>query len=76
MVGHLSTSSVWQIPMSRFTHSHSFSGVGLSSIFLRDSISLPVTFGMPENYCTESIIFDIAEVNLPYNTVLGQPTLY
>jgi hypothetical protein len=31
---------------------------------------------MPENYCTESIIFDIAEVNLPYNTVLGQPTLY
>jgi hypothetical protein len=33
-------------------------------------------FGMPENYRTESILFDIAEVNLPFNVVLGRPVMY
>jgi hypothetical protein len=39
-----------QIPASRLCCSHPFSGVGLGSIILCGSISLPVTFGMPENY--------------------------
>jgi hypothetical protein len=37
-----------------------FSGVGLESIMPHNSISLSVTFGMPENYHTESILFYVA----------------
>jgi hypothetical protein len=39
-------------------------------------ISLPVTFGTPENFHTESILFDVMEVNLPFNTILDTPTLH
>jgi hypothetical protein len=38
------------------------------------SISLPVTFGTPKNYRTESILSNIAEVNLPFNAILGRST--
>jgi hypothetical protein len=31
---------------------------------------------MTENFCTESILFDVAEVSLPFNAILGRPTLY
>jgi hypothetical protein len=31
---------------------------------------------MPKNYRTESIVFDIAEVNLPFNAILSRPTLF
>jgi hypothetical protein len=31
---------------------------------------------MPENYYTESIVFDVAEVNLPFNAILCRPALY
>jgi hypothetical protein len=53
-----------------------FSGVGLESIIPCGCISLPVTFGMPENFCTESVLFDVAEVSLPFNAILGGPALY
>jgi hypothetical protein len=62
--------------MSRLSPSCSFSGVGPGSIILRGSISLLVTFGTSENYRTESIVFDVAEVNLPSNTIIGRPALY
>jgi hypothetical protein len=65
-----------QIPMSRIAPSLSFSRVGLGSIIPRGSISLPMTYGMPENYRTESIVFDVMEVNLPFNAILGRPALY
>jgi hypothetical protein len=64
------------IPMSRLTPSRPFLGVGLGSIILCGSISLPVIFRVPENYRTESIIFDIAEVNLPFKAIIGRPVLY
>jgi hypothetical protein len=31
---------------------------------------------MPENYHMESIVFHVAEVNLPFNAIIGRPTLY
>jgi hypothetical protein len=34
-----------------------------------------VTFRTPENYCTESIVFDVTEVNLPFNAILDQAAL-
>jgi hypothetical protein len=40
------------------------------------SITLPVTFGTEENFRTENVQFDIAEVNLPFNAIIGRPTLY
>jgi hypothetical protein len=51
-------------------------GVGPCPIIPHGSISHLVTFGTPENYRMESILFDIAEVNLPFNAIMGRPTLY
>jgi hypothetical protein len=42
----------------------------------RGCISLPVTFGTPENFRTESVLFDVVEVTLPFNAILGRPALY
>jgi hypothetical protein len=39
-------------------------------------ISLPVTFGMTESFHTKSVLFNIVEVNLPFNAILGRPALY
>jgi hypothetical protein len=50
--------------------------MGPASIIPRDSISLPVTFGTPVNYRTESIIIDVAEINLSFNDIMGRPALY
>jgi ribonuclease HI len=40
------------------------------------SIVLPVTFGTGENFRTENVQFDVAEVNLPFNAIIGRPALY
>jgi hypothetical protein len=40
------------------------------------SIALPVTFGTEENFRTENVQFDVAEVNLPFNAIIGRPALY
>jgi hypothetical protein len=40
------------------------------------SITLPVTFGAEENFRTENVQFDVAEVNLPFNAIIGRPALY
>jgi hypothetical protein len=65
-----------QIPMGKLQPSHPFSRVGLVSVMLRGCISLPVTFRMAESFHTESVLFDVAEVSLPFNVILGRPTLY
>jgi hypothetical protein len=65
-----------QILMLKLQPSCPFSRVGLMSVMLRSRISLLVTFGMPENVHTESVLFDVTEVNLPFNTILGRPALY
>jgi hypothetical protein len=40
------------------------------------SIALPVTFGTEENFRTENVQFDVAEVNLPFNAIIGRLALY
>jgi hypothetical protein len=62
--------------MEKLQPSCPFSGVGLMSVMLCGCISLPVTFGIAENFCMESVLFDIAEVTLPFNAILGRPALY
>jgi hypothetical protein len=65
-----------QILMSKLQPSCPFSRVSPVSIMLCGCIFLPVTFGTPENFRTESILFDVTEVNLPFNAILGRMTLY
>jgi hypothetical protein len=65
-----------QIYMSRLSPSRLFLFVGLDSIIPCGSMSLPVTLGTPENFRMESILFDIVEVNLPFNAIIGRPALY
>jgi hypothetical protein len=62
--------------MFRLSPSRPFSVVGSGSIIPRSTIPLLVTFGTPENYRTKSVLFDVSEVNLPFNTIMGKPTLY
>ena len=58
-----------QIPESKLTPSRPFSGVGPHPVFPLGSITLPVTFGTEENFRTESVQFDVAEVKLPFNAI-------
>jgi hypothetical protein len=65
-----------QISGSRLGPSRPFSGVGPQSVYPLGSIALPVTFGTEENFRTENVMFDVAEVNLPFNAITGRPALY
>jgi hypothetical protein len=65
-----------QIPMGKLQLSRPFSGVGSVSVMLRGCISISVTFRTIESFRTESVHFDVTEVSLPFNVILGIPTLY
>jgi hypothetical protein len=65
-----------QILGSRLGPSRPFSGVGPQPVYPLGSIILPVTFGTKENFRTKNVQFDVAEVNLPFNAIIGRPTLY
>jgi hypothetical protein len=65
-----------QIPGSRLGPSRPFSGVGPQPVYPLGSIALPVTFGTEENFRTKNVQFDVAEVNLPFNAIIGRPALY
>jgi hypothetical protein len=65
-----------QILGSRLGPSRPFFGVGPQPVYPLGSITLPVTFGSEENFRTENIQFDVAEVNLPFNAIIGRPALY
>jgi hypothetical protein len=65
-----------QIPGSQLGPSRPFSGVGPQSVYPLGSIALPVTFGTEENFRTKNVQFDVAEVNLPFNAIIGRPALY
>jgi hypothetical protein len=62
--------------MLKLQPSRPFFEVGLVSVMLCRCISLPITFGTPENFRTESVLFDVADVSLPFNAILGRPVLY
>lgn len=40
------------------------------------SIAHLVTFRTEENFHTENVVFDVVEVNLPFNAIIGRPALY
>jgi hypothetical protein len=65
-----------QIPESKLAPSRPFSGVGPNPVYPVGTISLPVTFGTEVNFRTENVQFEVAEVNLPFNAIIGRPALY
>jgi hypothetical protein len=65
-----------QIPGSQLGPSRPFSKVGPQPVYPLKSIALPVTFGTEENFRTENVVFNVAEVNLLFNAIIGRPALY
>jgi hypothetical protein len=65
-----------QILGSRLGPSRPFSGVEPQPVYPLGSIALPVTFGTEENFRTDNVQFDVADVNLPFNAIIGKPALY
>src|SRR3989337_2785548 len=52
-----------------------FQGVNPGRSHPKGKITLPVTFGGQLNYQTEKIVFDVVDLPLPYNEILGRPAL-
>jgi hypothetical protein len=65
-----------QIPESKLAPSRPFSGVGPNPVYPVGTISLPVMFRTEVNFRTENVQFEVAEVNLPFNAIIGRPALY
>ena len=64
-----------QVPYDQLQPTKPFSGVTDSSTTPIGQVRLPVTFGQRDNYRTELIDFDVANIHLPYNAILGYPAL-
>jgi hypothetical protein len=65
-----------QILESKLAPSRPFSGVGPHPVYPVGTISLPVMFGTELNFSTENVQFEVTEVNLPFNAIIGRPPLY
>jgi hypothetical protein len=65
-----------QIPESKLDPSRPLSRVGPHPVYPVGTISLLLTFGTEENFRTENVQFDVAEVNLAFNAIIGRPALY
>jgi hypothetical protein len=65
-----------QIPESKLAPLRPFSGVGPNPVYPVGTITLPVTFWPEDNFRTENVQFEVAEVNLPFNAIIGRPALY
>ena len=64
-----------QIPDGDLEETGTFQGVNPGRSQPKGKVTVPVTFGGELNYRTEWIVFDIAEIPLPYNGILGRPAL-
>ena len=64
-----------QVPYDQLHPTKPFSGVTDGSTTPIGQVRLPVTFGERNNYRTELIDFDVAQIRLPYNAILGYPAM-
>jgi hypothetical protein len=64
-----------QISDGELEETGTFQGVNPGRSKPKGKITLPVTFGGELNYRTEKVIFDVADIPLPYNGILGRPAL-
>jgi hypothetical protein len=54
---------------------HPLCGFGGRQIVALGKITMPVTFGFVHNTRTEHVVFDIVDMEYPYNAIIGQGTL-
>ena len=64
-----------QVPYDQLQPTKPFSGVTDGSTTPIGQVRVPVTFGERKNYRSEFIDFDVAHIRLPYNAILGYPSL-
>ena len=64
-----------QVPTGHLRPTRTFQGVSPGVTRPLGQVTLPVTFGTPANFRTENVIFDVADIPLPYNGILGRPAL-
>ena len=64
-----------QIPDGDLEETGTFQGVNPGRSQPKGKVTLPVMFGGELNHRTERIIFDVADIPLPYNGILGRPAL-
>jgi hypothetical protein len=54
---------------------HTLCGFGGRQIVALDKIAMPITFGYVHNTRTEQVVFDIVDMEYPYNAIIGRGTL-
>jgi hypothetical protein len=54
---------------------HPLCGFGGRQIVALSKITMPVTFGYVHNTRTEQVVFDIVDMDYPYNAIIGRGTL-
>jgi hypothetical protein len=54
---------------------HPLCGFGGRQIAALGKITMPVTFGFVHNTRTEQVVFDIVDMEYPYNAIIGRGTL-
>jgi hypothetical protein len=54
---------------------HPLCGFGGRQIVALGKITMPVTFGFVHNIRTEHVVFDIVDMEYPYNAIIGRGTL-
>jgi hypothetical protein len=54
---------------------HPLCGFGGRQIAVLGKITMPVTFGFVHNTRTEQVVFDIVDMEYPYNAIIGRGTL-
>src|SRR3954471_10762594 len=64
-----------QVPDSELEETGTFQGINPGRSKPKGKITLPVTFGSELNFRTEKVTFDVADLPLPYNGILGRPAL-
>jgi hypothetical protein len=55
---------------------HPLCGFGGRQIVALGKITIPITFGYVHNTRTEQVVFDIVDMDYPYNAIIGRGTLY
>jgi hypothetical protein len=54
---------------------HPLCGFGGRHIMTLGKITMPITFGYVHNTRTEQVVFDIVDMDYPYNAIIGRGTL-
>jgi hypothetical protein len=54
---------------------HPLCGFGGRQIVALEKIIMPITFGYVHNTRTEQVLFDIVDMDYPYNAIIGRGTL-